>query len=488
MRLYSSGVSIAAVVVFAIACGDSEDGSPAPAPVAVEAGTPAPVPDAGAVVEPEPPPAPKLLKAGLAFVYGATTNGYIVFAGEGGLEVISAEGGTTVKLPGYSGGVSDRLAVSGGAVAWWTSVKDGFGVLNVWNATDGVKAAITTSSFVSDGPATLFAASADGRRIAYWSGEDASAADLHVLDLATGESSPATGALPERFAIDVWACDMRARFLGKRLITSFCDLGGAEHVYAVGGDDVIGVRIDPGFDDRGDRLRGWNADDAGNRVYLQQSSEPSGYLVDLTDLSDVASSSIRADEGFLTKDGAALVYRVGEEVHRLEGEKDTLLASPVQRLWELSSDGAKGLVFDGQAQRVVDTRMAVPPLLITSQATAVPAFTASGRMVVSQAANPELATLTVSATSASGGPTRELAAGVMLSVPAPEGDGLITLGKLDLAPGAFPSGELQHIDAATGETMNLGSGVLPGAFVGKKFVYTKVKEPGAGLYVFDPKK
>lgn len=489
MRLHFSGLTIAVVVLSAIACGDAEEESAAPAPAAIDAGTPAPVTDAGAVVEPEPPPAPKLLKAGLAIVQGAT-NGYVVAAGALGLEVISSEDGKSVLLPGY-GGAMDRLVISGGAVAWWTDVKDGYGVLNVWNAIDGVRTAVSSSSFVSDGPSNLFIATADGRRIAYWAGDAAAnTADLHILDFATGASSSAGGAFSPRTGIDVWGCDMIGRFFGKKLIVSYCDLSGAQRVYAVDGNSVAGLRIDPDFRDASDRLRGWNADDTGNHVYLQQVVQARGFLLDITKLDEVVSTTVRAEEGFLTKDGAALVYRAGTEARRLEGGKDTRLASPVQRIVQLSSDSARALVFDGAAMRMMDTKVAAPARFITSQSTSVPELTASGNHVLLPEYLGDPPSLTVSAKSASGGTTRGLVTGVLLARLAPEGDGLFTFGKLDLtpAPGTFPSGELQHFDLATGDTINLGSGLFPGGFVGKKLLFTKVNEPGIGIYVFDPKK
>lgn len=484
MRFSLSAAALAAVIGSAMACGDSGESAPAPSPV-IDAGAPAPAPplDAGAVVEPEPPSGPRLLKAGMAYALGVTSTGHVLAASASGLEMVPVDGGAPVRLP-FAGGPADRFHVSGGAVAWWTELHDGFGTLSVWNATDGVTNEVSTRAFAGDGPANLFAASPDGRRIAYWEGESASTTNLHVLDLATGESSPADGALSPRFAIDVWSCEVTARFFGTKLITSYCDAGGTPRVFGVPGDDVLGVRIDPGFD--GAQLRGWSADDAGNRLFLQAATDARAYLLDITDLRRVTSDSMSADEGYLTKDGAALVYRVGSEVRRLVGSTETPLASPVMRLWQVSGDGTRALVSDGQVQRVVDTTRTVPSRFITAATSAIPELTASGRHVVYKALAEDFASFSVTAKSINGGAPRALASGVVGSQLAPEGDGVVTFGKIDRTPGVIPAGELQYFDVGTGSTTVLGAKALPGFFVGKKVVFSKLEEPGAGIYLFDP--
>jgi hypothetical protein len=45
-----------------------------------------------------------------------------------------------------------------------------------------------------------------------------------------------------------------------------------------------------------------------------------------------------------------------------------------------------------------------------------------------------------------------------------------------------------YVDVAAGTSVSVSDGVLPLVhFAGKRVVFLRVKEPGAGLYVFDPK-
>lgn len=479
MKTFLSAVATAAIVVWAFACGDSGDVAVVPAVPVAGGAVPAPVPDAGPAVEPDSTPAPKLLRPGLAYVVGATTSHVVASVGAAGYEVIPVDGGPAVLL-----GSSERLVVSGGAVAWWTGLSEGFGALSVWNATDGVKKMISTRAFAGEGPSSFFAATADGRRIAYWEGDSKSTTALHVLDLATGESSPADGALSPRYGVDAVACDLTASFHGKKLIASYCDATGTPRFFAVPGDRVLGARVDPGY--QAVQIQSWSADAAGNRLYVQRVAQRRADVIDITNVDDVKGDDIDADEGFVTKDGAAFVYRFGMEVRRREGETVTRIATPVARLHQLSSDDASALANDGQSYVILDTRKATPPTVLTAATTAVPQLTVSGRWVMTQVLQPNLATLNVGVSSASGGAARELASGVMSSVLSPAADALVTFGKVDLTPGVLPSGELQYIDVATGKSTNLGGDVLPGPFAGKKLVFMRLKGPDAGIYVFDP--
>jgi hypothetical protein len=526
MKLLSAGVLSVACVVTALACGDSDAD---PSASSTPDGGVSPSPDAS--VDGATADGPVLLKAGLVAPLGVTAAGMLVYGaypsgkidGPADLEAMPITGGAPVKILTNLGaaGLGARMVVAGGAVAWWTNVTDGIGTLNVWNATDGVKTALSTTSAAPTVDRAFFYASADGRRVAFSTNAaknaDAMTTNFRVVDVASA-TNVTTGMLPDDDVVvldDPNNCPGDMRFAGKNFIASFCRTGAERmpRAYVVRDGSTTAVR----FDDKGEvgglgpiRRSIWRADDTGNKVFVPGEDPLHSRFLDLTNPSAIVGVQLSgADEGFVSKDGTAVIYltKTTGDVTRwatADGAKKRL-ARGVTELSYPTNDGARALIVQNKINPIYRTFELNTEAVTKTIASAFPlglalGFTGSGSHVMYMrvvGTPPHFDGL--SSIPSGGGPELELATGLsganQVYLP-PEGDGVVVAGDITPFPagGLYPSAsfpytfELRYIDVATGASVSLGDATLGFLyFSGKKVVFLRVKEPGAGIYVFEPK-
>ncbi len=322
-----------ATLVLAAACGGSDpDAAPSVTPPGSDAGgadasssdgDPGPGPDADGTDAGTKPdadtPRPTLLVQGDIVLRGVTTDDRAIYtrmtsAGQA-LEAVGLDDRviTTIwpSLPADA-----AIGVKGNVVAIWTDVDaaTGLGAFHYW--TPGTSARMNVAQLsVRDS----FWSTADGKLVAFLANatlaEGApSSAELVIASTATGALTPVlTGA--ERVSFDAASCGSSIDFAGETLLAAYCP-GGSDTARLVtvpnAATPVRRVLVDGGL------RPSWRADATGSKVFVIAQSDGEGRVVtsDATDPAPVAVVEPGVEEGFMMRDGSAVVYRTATTLRR----------------------------------------------------------------------------------------------------------------------------------------------------------------------------
>lgn len=259
---------------------------------------------------------PKQLTAGEIEILSTLTDGTIVFQRYGAkisLEAIAPSGGTPtvilpeVKLEGED--TDDVVAVIGGVVGVWTGVDGdtGIGKLSIWTKANGLKEAAAQS------PVYEVDGSNDGTRVAFVRQMGSAlqlvngpstlvAASVVVVQDNLGDGSTAN------------PCPSFYTFVGQNLFTSTCTgsavTATARRTNATGQVLSIDTGLAPSF---------LSINTAGDKVFSAKRITSTGtggaaavYSVGATSVTELAIETAGVAEGFISGDGAQVVYRTAQ--------------------------------------------------------------------------------------------------------------------------------------------------------------------------------
>ena len=321
-----------AALVLAVACGGSD---PHVAPVtspAPDAGTrdgssstgdPDPVDDTDGGAKPDADgdtgPRPTLLVQGDVVLRGVTTDDHAIYtrrtnAGDA-LEAVGLEDRViTTILPSLP--ADAWVGVRGNVVAIWTNVDSvtGLGSFHYW--TPGRPARMNVAQLsVRDS----FWSTADGKLVAFLADATVteggpSSAELVVASTATGAlTAVLTGA--ERIAFDATSCGSYIDFAGATLVAAYCPAG-ADTARLVTVPNVAAptrrVLVDSGL------RPSWRADATASSIFVITQPGDEGRVVSNDGNDPAPSRTIEAgiEEGFVMRDGSAVVYRTATTLRR----------------------------------------------------------------------------------------------------------------------------------------------------------------------------
>lgn len=354
-----STVALALVV----ACGASDtDGPPSIAPE-VDGGRddgsssgfdPVPGTDGGPRPDADPDPGerPQLLVRGEVVVLGMTTDDHAIFTRPSidgrSLEAVSlADGVITTIWSGLPAGAS--VDVKGNAVGIWTDIdaSTGLGAFSYWTPGKTTRRNVGELS-VRD----WFWATADGALLAFESNVALTdgvptSAELAVVSTATGAlTTVLTGA--ERIAFDETSCGSHIGFAGTTLVVAYCPSGSdTARLVTVPNVDapVRRVLVDGGL------RPWWRADATGAQIFVIAQDQDEGRVVtnDGTDPAPSVAVETAVREGFMIRDGSAVVYRTGMTLRRapLGG------AGPIAPVTITSGDARGILDVSGDQTRIL---------------------------------------------------------------------------------------------------------------------------------------
>ncbi len=327
---------------FAAACGDAAEISPAPATDAGADATddrtePGDAADdaTDASVEADAPDGDagdpvKLLAAGEVGLLGVTSDDLAIFVRQSAqtrsLEAVPLAGGATTTILADVA-ESTRIAIEGGAVGIWRNVDaaTSIGAFGFWTKAGGLHLDVAPASY-----ATYFRASHDGSRLAFFSNAGAVPnGTLTTADLSVARASSATTTAvftgTDRVSFEDASCLPRIGFAGDRLIATYCAPGATTARLSMVSDfttAVARVLVTDGLDSD------WSADQTGSNVFVVARSDKQGSVVTDTAIVPGARVPIESgiDQGFMLRDGSAVVYRKGTTLKRA---LVTNLASPI---------------------------------------------------------------------------------------------------------------------------------------------------------------
>jgi hypothetical protein len=302
-------------------------------------------------------PAGMALATGSTVLVGVTTDGQAVYIDGGKLLAIDTGGGTPTTIDGAFA-ATDIARVVGGGVGFWKGVTAGIGTFNVWTKASGAKTSVTPQSTAGG----VFAASADGARIAFSVGALQTATNLAVTSSASPDASAflfgsytidlssAAGATP--------SCPATFSFLGTSLVASYCTgtsaTASSAHLVSVPeGATTLTSVIDA--DSTSGIQPFFAADSAGDKLFVIGTAAGSpadqGRIVSVGATMSVAPFDTDVQDGFMLADGT-VVYRTSTALKRLDkgdaaAAPTTLVASGVKRLVALSGDGTHVLFRSG---------------------------------------------------------------------------------------------------------------------------------------------
>lgn len=450
--------------------------------------------------------APKTLKTGTILLLGVTTGSdphavYASLAQNGAsLEAVSLAGGAPVVLaPTLNVQGGDTAVVSGGAVAFWTSVTAGLGTFNVWTKAAGVKSLAGAQSRVG-----IFAATEDGARIAYTNGVTNGQLSLGVSDAATPTT---TAVLSAQTGINQNAatpqgqnppvCRPVLRFTGKRLFIAYCTAnnGNARITTVPDGANATAIRLDAAGG-AGTVRPGFDADTGGTKLFAVSSDANATGRVITVAAADVQELEDQTGPGFVLPDGSAVIYRTATGLRRASANgmpNPTSLVDGAKAILGVTSDVSRVLyrTLDdaptGGDLRTVGTAAGSMPSEIVGIGTARPLGFSGSNADVLYFTDIGQAGAKLKAKPAAGGAERELASGIVGAAPAPAGDSVITFANPTQPVPNVTVVEIAHVSAKGGAVTKLADAVPQGglAFSGKKLVYTRFAEQGSGLYTLD---
>jgi hypothetical protein len=249
---------------------------------------------------------------------------YVTTTGTPSLNAVPLAGGTpTVLAQSFDPDTSVAL-VSGGAVGFWTNVSDHVGTFNLWSRTGGLKTNLTQSH---DSAVNVFAATADGSRIAFSVGTDSS----FSTDLAIANASSValtTSGIFNDSLIDTAAmrgsaptCSPQIRFAQRALIMAFCSgtssIASAARLYYVADGATTATRLDEIGNATGNIKPFWFSDVNGTKIYAVASGGSEAARIVTPPVNGAAPTSVELDPdaanaGFITNDGQTVVYRTPE--------------------------------------------------------------------------------------------------------------------------------------------------------------------------------
>lgn len=276
------------------------------------------------------------LKTGNVVLLGVTSDAtphavYIVVGATNSLEAAPLAGGAPVVISATFA-TTDRVAVRGGAVAYWTGVTNSIGTLNVWTKANGAKTAISTTSRTG-----FFSASKDGARIAFSVGASATSTDLAVTTSAT---PAATAVLTGNAAINLAAavgaggnpasCAPQIGFAGQVLFAAYCTGTAANatagRLYTVPAASTTPTRLDAAANAGNSVIPYWSADDAGTKVFTINSNAASaGRVIVVATGQPGATLDNNTEDGFMLPDASAVIYKTNTTF-----TKATAVATPVK--------------------------------------------------------------------------------------------------------------------------------------------------------------
>lgn len=454
-------------------------------------------------------------------LWGVTDDGMAVYsplpATQGAptsLEAIPLAGGGKTTLAATLAD-TDSVSVSGGAVAWWTSISGGLGTINVWTKGNGAKAGVSTVSIPG-----VFGASSDGSRVAFSVGgtidnTDPANPTPTATNLAVTDSANPTGTAIKLGATTLsvnlasQTCFPDIGFAGNVFLAGFCPAGSdtGQHLYAVGAADTAATRLDgtgatTSLKPMADGTF-WSADATGSKVFAIVGSAATGRIFNGSG-GTLASIGTGIVEGLMQSDGSAVVYRNATTLGRATAVappvSTTLLAGGTtpKGIQALSKDGNKLLfnTMDPPANgaplvdiRAIDTTTAAQtPVDIVATGTGYPlGFTGDSAHVLYYTDVSNSGVTLKTKTPAGTGETT-LATNIVAARPARAGSGvLIRTNKQQDAATGLTTYDLQSVDAAGGggTPKTIASGVPAGLYEvsGSKLVYVSFDTTYAGLYV-----
>jgi hypothetical protein len=324
------------------------------------------------------------------------------------LGAVPITGGTPTKIQDPFGR-TDTAIVSGGAVGYWTDVRDGIGTFNVWTRANGRQTAARGASSVG-----LFSATEDGALVAFSVAGTATSADLVVASSRWPEPSPRSpwwgrALLTGNAAINLAAsnplgakppaCPPKLGFVNQTFFAAYCtgtqpDTTAA-HLYMVRADATSPTRLDRDTNAPGSVRPFWSTDSTGTKVFaIDSDATAAGRYIDVTRGAPGVTLDGGTEDGFMLSDGTAVIYRTASTVMRAttsEAPTRTSLVdgvAAVRGLLAVSGD-QRHLMFNSLppagANRLVDIRIidtSTPsqiPIDAVPTATAAPiGFTGTG--------------------------------------------------------------------------------------------------------------
>lgn len=301
------------------------------------------------------------LAEGEITIHGVTTDDRVIVsrktsAGTTALEAIQlATGATSTILAPLPAGA--WVSVKGNAVALWSNVATtGVGRLSLWTAESNL-----ATDVEDDSPGLYFWASNDGKRVAYYgnvttNGGDMESAELVARDTDTGESETVlTGDQRISFAED--ACSASIGFVGTTILATYCSITNPQaRLVTIPATGTKSARFLVGG-----LYSFWSADAAGSKIFVIADDLQEGMVVsnDGSDPPTIASFEFDVEDGFMTKDGSAVVYRAGTALRRFlltgagAGTSVTIANDEARHVWGVSSD-QKHILFNSLPGRPLD--------------------------------------------------------------------------------------------------------------------------------------
>lgn len=462
---------------------------------------------------------PNSVKAGNAIVLGVTSDEQIIYIGIDGqnasLEAVPVAGGAPEVIEAAFDLDTANASVSGGAVAYWTAIdaQTGLGTMNLWTKAGGKKTALSATSMTG-----LWGASEDGTRVAFTVG--AGGTDLTVVNSATATAATSTGILPAGAAnkINLAAgmgntptCVPRLRFAKKNLIAAFCAGTTAAdkeaRLYWVPENSTTEVRLDNVGPAAGPVRTTFFFDNNATKIFAVSAIPNAAGGTDnargriITVPGAAAATSVALEDGsgtagIFTDDSTAVIYRTATGGLKRASTGATpapkTLVATAKALLGFTPD--KSRVFFANAaptangtdihtaDTTTENQTAKP--LVTGQTARPLGLTETGSLFVYVEGNK------INSIAAAGGTAKDLTlpktAGAAVTG---KGNGVIfftdpkTQGT---PPDDITLVSLQYLDAETGKYSNPFADSVPtdGVAVSKgKFVYTKIGQTGAGIYV-----
>lgn len=356
------------LALIAIACGDDDAAKAVDCPdaaVPMDAGTPdnAPPPPRRAHVN--SPELRTLLVGGDYRLLGVTTNFepyavYYQFNGDNttDLGVVPIYGGAPVILQ-KAIAEADNAFVSGGAVAWYTGTAASgvASVITIWTPENGAKKVTTKTA------AGVFAASRDGKRVAFSADSDIDETPLVVTSSAAPAiDAPAlNGANTLNLAATASQCLSALEFHGPTLFGTFCtghapDAEDAK-LFTI---DEAGVAIERGNKANlgSGNIVFFNADEVGHRAFVF-TVDLKAHLLTLNGAETAVKDLGEVNDARMLDDGSGAIVLRGRGLSRV-AEDEVPLATDATVLYGPTRDSKTVLFATTDAQAAATDLKAIP--------------------------------------------------------------------------------------------------------------------------------
>ena len=334
-------------IAAAVACGDDDAAAPVTCP---DAG----VVEAAAPVDAGPPPPQRahvsspelrtLLPTGNFLLLGVTTNFephaiYYQFNADGSTDVgaVPVYGGAPVILQ-KAIAEEDNAFVSGGAAAWYSRTVNGIAsAISIWTPENGTKKVVTRTA------AGVFAASRDGKRVAFSAGSDVDETPIVVTSSAapTAEAPALSGANTVNLASPMTQCTTTLEFHAQTLFGAFCTGPAPDadesRLFTVGADGRAVLRAD-------EKTLGsksivfFDADPLARHAFVFTGALTAHLLtVDRPDATDTKALG-EVNDARLLDDGSGVVVLGAKGLSRVGDSDEVVLASDATILYGLTRD------------------------------------------------------------------------------------------------------------------------------------------------------